>query len=57
MSNDEFESIVIEALDSLPPEFAHHLDNVEVQTVRVTTAPQALTVTAPARAPVTGNPY
>lgn len=31
MSNDEFESIVIEALDSLPPEFAHHLDNVEVQ--------------------------
>ncbi|MBK9712646.1 MAG: metallopeptidase family protein [Kouleothrix sp.] len=30
-NNDEFESIVIEALDSLPPEFARHLDNVEVQ--------------------------
>ncbi|MBM4781332.1 MAG: hypothetical protein GQE15_26910 [Archangiaceae bacterium] len=44
-------------LDADPGLVTLRIDNVEVQTVRVTTAPQALTVTAPARAPVTGNPY
>ena len=31
MDVDTFESVVIEALDSLPPEFARHMINVEVQ--------------------------
>ncbi len=31
MDRDSFESIVAEALDALPDEFAHHLTNVEVQ--------------------------
>jgi predicted Zn-dependent protease with MMP-like domain len=31
MQADEFEAIVVEALDSLPPEFARYLENVEVQ--------------------------
>jgi predicted Zn-dependent protease with MMP-like domain len=31
MNAETFESIVIEALDSLPPEFARYLENVEIQ--------------------------
>lgn len=31
MDAETFESIVVEALESLPPEFARHLRNVEVQ--------------------------
>jgi predicted Zn-dependent protease with MMP-like domain len=31
MDVDTFESVVIEALDGLPPEFARHMTNVEVQ--------------------------
>ena len=31
MDADTFESIVIEALDTLPLEFARYLDNVEIQ--------------------------
>src|SRR5215211_7871232 len=31
MDADTFESIVIEALDTLPPEFARYLENVEIQ--------------------------
>lgn len=31
MDADTFESIVVEALDTLPPEFARYLENVEVQ--------------------------
>jgi predicted Zn-dependent protease with MMP-like domain len=31
MDTDTFESIVIEALDALPPEFARYLENVEIQ--------------------------
>jgi predicted Zn-dependent protease with MMP-like domain len=31
MDAETFESIVVEALDSLPPEFAHYLSNVEIQ--------------------------
>jgi predicted Zn-dependent protease with MMP-like domain len=31
MDTDTFESIVVEALDSLPPEFARYLENVEIQ--------------------------
>jgi predicted Zn-dependent protease with MMP-like domain len=31
MDVETFESIVVEALDSLPPEFARYLDNVEIQ--------------------------
>jgi len=31
MDAETFESIVIEALDTLPPEFARYLDNVEIQ--------------------------
>jgi predicted Zn-dependent protease with MMP-like domain len=31
MDVEEFETIVIEALDSLPEEFARHLENVEIQ--------------------------
>jgi predicted Zn-dependent protease with MMP-like domain len=31
MDAETFESIVVEALDSLPPEFARYLDNVEIQ--------------------------
>jgi Uncharacterized protein conserved in bacteria len=31
MDRETFESIVIEALDSLPPEFARYLTNVEVR--------------------------
>jgi predicted Zn-dependent protease with MMP-like domain len=34
MNTDEFETIVIEALDSLPPEFGRLLDNVEIQIER-----------------------
>jgi predicted Zn-dependent protease with MMP-like domain len=34
MDAETFESIVVEALDSLPPEFARHLDNVEIQIER-----------------------
>jgi predicted Zn-dependent protease with MMP-like domain len=34
MTDEEFETIVAEALDELPPEFARHLDNVEVQIER-----------------------
>jgi predicted Zn-dependent protease with MMP-like domain len=34
MNADEFESIVVEALDALPPEFARYLTNVEVQIER-----------------------
>lgn len=30
MDTTQFEQLVIEALDSLPPEFAHYLENVEV---------------------------
>jgi predicted Zn-dependent protease with MMP-like domain len=31
MDADTFESIVVEALDTLPPEFARYLENVEIQ--------------------------
>ncbi|HJZ45556.1 MAG TPA: metallopeptidase family protein [Roseiflexaceae bacterium] len=31
MDADTFESIVVEALDSLPPEFARYLENLEIQ--------------------------
>ena len=31
MDEDTFEAVVIEALDSLPPEFARYMQNVEVQ--------------------------
>ena len=31
MDAETFESLVIEALDALPPEFAQHLGNVEIQ--------------------------
>src|SRR5262249_19920847 len=31
MDAELFESIVVEALDTLPPEFARYLDNVEIQ--------------------------
>ena len=31
MDAETFESIVIEALDTLPPEFARYLENVEIQ--------------------------
>jgi predicted Zn-dependent protease with MMP-like domain len=31
MDEGTFEAIVVEALDSLPPEFARYLENVEVQ--------------------------
>jgi predicted Zn-dependent protease with MMP-like domain len=34
MRAEEFESIVVEALDTLPPEFARHLENVEVRVER-----------------------
>lgn len=30
MGTDEFEQLVVEALDNLPPEFARHLANVEI---------------------------
>jgi len=36
MDADTFESLVIEALDTLPPEFARHLENVEI---RIATRP------------------
>jgi len=41
MDAETFETIVVEALDSLPPEFARYLDNVEIQVER---RPQALRV-------------
>jgi predicted Zn-dependent protease with MMP-like domain len=31
MDQDTFEAVVAEALDSLPPEFARHMANVEIQ--------------------------
>jgi predicted Zn-dependent protease with MMP-like domain len=34
MDAETFESIVVEALDSLPPEFARYLGNVEIQIER-----------------------
>ena len=34
MDTETFESIVVEALDSLPPEFARYLENVEIQIER-----------------------
>jgi Uncharacterized protein conserved in bacteria len=30
MDRTDFEQLVIEAIDSLPPEFARYLDNVEI---------------------------
>lgn len=30
MDSEAFEQLVVEALDSLPPDFARHLDNLEV---------------------------
>jgi len=34
MNAEDFESIVVEALDELPPEFARYIDNVEIQIER-----------------------
>lgn len=34
MNTEEFEAIVVEALDSLPPEFGQRLENIEVQIER-----------------------
>jgi predicted Zn-dependent protease with MMP-like domain len=44
MDEATFEAIVVEALDSLPPEFARYLENVEVQVVRRPTREHRRTV-------------